>query len=193
MAINFSLDDIPVRQQMILFGLILVGCAYFFWSWYLQPLRDITNRQEWALETLRAEVQQAQLVQAQLPQFRAEVEKQRRQLDQFRTNLPSEKETPRLMRRIQDLAQQNNLNILTFTPQQVIRKDFYADWPIQISLEGSFHNLGFFFEKIGRLDRLVNVGDLTIRAMEESAVRDRTIAATCTATTFVYTEEAEAS
>ncbi len=190
---GFSLSDVPVRQQLLLFALILIGGGYFFYSWYVQPRRAEVQRQQQNIETLQTQVQQAQLVQARLPQFQKEVEQQRRELQQFRTTLPDEKETPQLMRRIQNLAVANNLNIKTFTPQQVNRKDFYADWPIQIALEGSFHNLGEFFERVGQLDRLVNVNDLTIRALEDAPARGPTIAATCTATTFVFMDEGGAS
>lgn len=194
MAISgLSLSDTPVRQQLLLYALILIGGGYFFYAWYLQPLRETSLRQEQTLETLRAQVQQAKLVQAQLPQFKQEVARQRSRLERFKATLPSEKETPELMKRLQELAETNHLNIKTFTPQQTVRQDFYADWPIQMSLEGNFHNLGEFFERVGRMNRLMNVGDLTIRSLEESEGRERTIAATCTATTFVFLEEEESS
>ena len=39
-------------------------------------------------------------------------------------------------------------------------RTFYQEWPINVDVEGTYHNLGLFFDRVGRLSRLVNVGNL---------------------------------
>ena len=186
---RFNLGDVPIRQQILLFLIVVVGGGYLFYLWFVQPLRENSAALEQRIETLEFEIDQAKLVEAQLPQFREQVREQRRKLREFRATLPSEKETPQLMRAIQSLAVNTNLGIRSFTPQKTVPRDFYVDWPIEISMEGNYHNLAAFFEKVGRIQRLVNIGEVTISGLEDASGKDRTIAATCTATTFVYLED----
>ena len=61
------------------------------------------------------------------------------------------------MRKVQSLAAQSNLLIKTFTPGAAVKKEFYQEWPINVEVEGTYHNLGLFFDRVGRLSRLVNV------------------------------------
>ncbi len=186
---RFSLGEVPVRQQILLFALLLLGGGYVFYLWYIQPLRETASQLGSEVQSLEQQVERAKLVEAQLPKFRAEVQKQRARLREFRATLPSAKETPQLMRSIHELAVGTNLHITSFTPQKTVQKDFYVDWPIEMAMQGNFHNLAAFFEKVGQMQRLVNIGEVTIRGLPESTNPDLTIDATCTATTFVYLED----
>ena len=49
------------------------------------------------------------------------------------------------------------------------------------------HNLGMFFDRVGRLPRLVNVGNLKVKSQQKQTASN-TINAACVATTFVYVE-----
>jgi type IV pilus assembly protein PilO len=91
------------------------------------------------------------------------------------------------MRKVQALAAQSSLLIKTFTPLAVVNKDFYQEWPINVAVQGTYHNLALFFDRIGRLSRLVNVGNLKIASLPTQSV-STTISATCVATTFVYVD-----
>jgi Tfp pilus assembly protein PilO len=53
---------------------------------------------------------------------------------------------------------------------------------------GTYHNLGAFFDRVGRLSRLVNVGNVKIKAHAKQTVSN-TIGASCVATTFVYLDQ----
>ena len=56
-----------------------------------------------------------------------------------------------------------------------------------MAVDGSYHNLGMFFDRVSRLSRLVNIGNLKISSRSDQTVSN-TISATCVATTFVYIE-----
>lgn len=189
---SFSIQNIPARQRLMLLILLFAAAGYFGYYWFIQDLRTEVSSLDSSIQALEAEVQQAQLIEARLAEFRREVREQRQQLAEFRTKLPSEKETAELMSKIQELAVQNDLKIKTFMPQPTERRDFYLDWPIEMTLEGNFHNLAAFFQHVGQLGRLVNIGNVSLRSMEDTTVRSRTIGASCTATTFVYVEETDA-
>ena len=189
---SLSFQNLPVRQRVMLLALLFAAAGYFCYYWFIQDLRTEVTILQSSIQTLEEEVQQAQLVEARLAEFRREVRQQRQQLADVRMTLPSEKETAELMSQIQELAVKNELKIKTFMPQTTERRDFYLDWPIEMTLEGNFHNLATFFEHVGQLGRLVNIGNVSLRSMEDTTVRSRTIGASCTATTFVYVEETDA-
>jgi type IV pilus assembly protein PilO len=180
------------RQRILLFALILVVGGYFGYSYLVSGLRAEVAQKEIHVRSAETEVLQAKLVESKLAEFKEQVKIQQQQLEDFKNKLPNEKETSELMTQIQNLAAENQLKITTFTPQPISQRDFYVDWPIQMTLEGNYHNLASFFEQVGNLGRLVNIGEVSLRAMDDTTVRNRTLGATCTATTFVYLDETDA-
>ncbi len=184
----FSLKKLPQRTQLMLLVLVTAGCCYAFYSSYLGPVRADVEGLRQKARLLEVQVAAGRKVQAQLPEFKAEVESQRQKLMVLSQILPDQKETAEIVRQIQELATKSRLRIKSFTPQKTVRKDFYEDWPILMSIDGNYDNLGVFFERVGQFTRLVNVDNISIKAQDKKVSENQTIAATCTATTFVFVE-----
>ncbi len=185
---GFSLGG-SLKQQLLVFALLVGGSGYVFYAYYITPLRAQVQGQQNRIRRLRQDVQKGKQLEQRIPSLKKGIANQRKRLANFRRTLPSEKETPELMRHIQNMAAANQLQIRSFKSQETIKRDFYVDWPINIWVEGSYHNLATFFQSVGELTRLVNISNLVIRAVEGGTNRERTITATCTATTFVFLEE----
>src|SRR5438093_5665180 len=164
-------------------AVIAVAFYYFYCSGALDEERQKTDR----LENLRKEIRALEVTANKLQEFQREVAQLEAKLETLKRILPPEKETPDLMRKVQALASQSNLTIKVFTPSAVINRDFYQEWPINMSVDGSYHNLGMFFDRVSRLSRLVNIGNLKINARNDQTVSN-TLSASCVATTFVYVE-----
>jgi type IV pilus assembly protein PilO len=94
---------------------------------------------------------------------------------------------PDLMRRVQYLAAQSSLAIRKFTPTNTSQREFYLEVPVNVEVEGTYHNLGAFFDRISRMSRLVNIGNVKIKSNREQTISN-TIAVTAVATTYVYQE-----
>jgi type IV pilus assembly protein PilO len=86
------------------------------------------------------------------------------------------------------VATQSNLQIIGFTPKAIAKKQMHAEWPIGLKLEGNYHDLGSFLERVSKFPRIINVGDIKIEARPNQG-DGTTIAAECTATTFVLMEQ----
>jgi Tfp pilus assembly protein PilO len=56
-----------------------------------------------------------------------------------------------------------------------------------MDLEGSYHNLGLFFDRISKFARIINIGSINIKAKDKPEP-NATIDITCVATTFVLVE-----
>ena len=158
-----------------------------FWYFYYSPAVEERDQKAAQLETLQKEIRALEVTANKLQEFQREVQLLEAKLETLKRILPPAKETPDLMRKVQALAAQSNLRIKTFTPQPVVNKDFYQEWPIKVEVEGTYHNLALFFDRVSRLSRLVNVGDLKIVALQAQS-GSTTISAACNATTFVYVD-----
>ena len=169
-------------------AVVAAGLLFMGWYYVINPTAVEVEGLKAANAALTGEIRTAQVTAARLPQFQEEVEQKEQELEKKREKLPDEKETAEIVRQIQQLAEDSNLELKNFTPQSTIRYDFYEDWPIQMSIEGSYRNLGLFFQKVAQFRRLINVSDIAITALDTTD-EGRTIAATCTATTFVFLEE----
>jgi type IV pilus assembly protein PilO len=168
-----------------LFLALLIGGV--FWWQYLSPAMEEEKRKTVRLEGLQREIRALEVTANKLAEFQREVALLEAKLETLKRILPPEKETPDLMRKVQSLASQSSLLIKTFTPGQTVNKEFYQEWPINMSVEGNYHNLGIFFDRVGRLSRLVNIGNIKVTSRNEQTVSN-TITANCVATTFVYVD-----
>ncbi len=76
--------------------------------------------------------------------------------------LPNEREIPELLRRISSIGKKIGLEFLLFQPLPEIKRDFYADVPVKLKVQGSFHEVATFFDRIGKLNRIVNIRNITL-------------------------------
>jgi len=158
-----------------------------FWYFYMSPAVEEENKKRTKLEALEKEIRALEVTANKLQEFQREVALLEARLETLKRILPQTKETPDLMRKIQALASQSNLLIRKFNPSTPVNKEFYQEWPITVEVEGTYHNLGMFFDRVGRLPRLVNVGNLKVKSQQKQTASN-TITAGCVATTFVYVE-----
>jgi Tfp pilus assembly protein PilO len=165
----------------------LLGVAVFFLGWYLyiSPKKEELEVGERQLSDLQTKIQEGQAAKQQLPKFRDEVHQLEVELDKLLRILPARRNTPDLLRRIRSLAEQGDFALKRFTPGNLSDKEFFSEWPISISVDGTYHNLALFFDRISRFSRIINIEDLSINALPDKA---HTITASFNAKTFVYKE-----
>jgi type IV pilus assembly protein PilO len=159
-------------------------CGGFYWFWYADALEQEKTKSA-RLEALRTQIQALEATAARLPEFQREVQALEARLETLKRILPPEKEMPDLMRRLQYLAAQSSLAIRKFTPAAPVQKDFYQEIPINIDVDGTYHNLGAFLDRISRMSRLVNMGNVKIRAQSKPTISN-TVSVSTVATTYVY-------
>jgi len=191
MAFRFSLDSLPWRLQLGASVVLSAACVGAFWYLYAVPAQADIDRRSKALKKVQAEIAVGLEIARRLPEFREDVADLEAQLDGLRTQLPEEQDVADLLRRVQGMATESKLTIRGFTPQAVTRKDLHAEWPIGIQVEGTYHDLGAFLERVSRFPRIINVGNIKV-ASRENQTAGATVSATCTATAFVLVNQADA-
>ncbi|HXV59521.1 MAG TPA: type 4a pilus biogenesis protein PilO [Vicinamibacteria bacterium] len=181
------MDRMSFGSQIVVFA-ILGGALYgLFWWFVYSPMQQEIQNKTTQQRNLQAEVENAKTTAARLPEFRREVERKEATLQALSRILPSEKEVDDLLRKVQQLAAESSLDVLRFKPEATRPQEFYAEWPISLELDGSYHNLAYFFDRLSRLSRIVNVSNLEVDAKRDPSISS-TITANCTATTFVFIE-----
>ena len=184
---KLSLTNLPWYAQIGVFVGLSAAALGGFYNFYVSPIEiEMAGRQQ-QLASLRADINRGLATARQLPQFRRDVETLESRLDSLRAVLPEEKDVADLLRRIQTLATQSNLTIKGFKPEPMATKQLHAEWPIALEIDGSYHNLGLFFDRISKFSRIININGVDIRAKERPEPGS-TISAQCVATTFVLLE-----
>jgi len=163
-------------------GIVVFGLG---WWQILSPQKDQLEAGERQLAELQTKIQEGRAAKQQLPKFRDEVHQLEVELDKLLRILPARRNTPDLLRRIRALAEQGDFSLKRFTPGNLSDKEFFSEWPIAISVDGTYHNLALFFDRISRFSRIINVEDLNITALPTG---QHTITASFNAKTFVYKE-----
>ncbi|HKE84572.1 MAG TPA: type 4a pilus biogenesis protein PilO [Vicinamibacterales bacterium] len=184
MALNLSLGTLPWYGQVGAFVALSLALAGAFWQLVAKDTMTAIDDQRQQLATLKVEIDRGLAIARGLPGFRKEVGRLETQLDRLRAVLPEEQDVADLLRRAQAMATQSNLAIRGFTPRMVARKTLHAEWPIGLKLEGTYHDLGAFLERVNRFPRIINVDRIKIKAHDAQA-GGATVDAECTATTFV--------
>jgi type IV pilus assembly protein PilO len=188
MAINLSLQKMPWYGQVAAFAVLGLGAVGAFYNWYAQGAQQAIEAQQAQLTSLHAEIDRGHAAEKRLPEFRRELASLEAQMSRLRAVLPDERDVADLLRRVQGMATQSSLTILGFTPQAINKKTMYVEWPIGLKLEGTYHDLGLFLERVSKFPRIINVGNLKVKALDKSA-SGATITAELTATTFVLVEQ----
>ncbi len=176
-------------MQLTLFGVVVALSVGAYYHFLLRGHLEERDRLRSEVQDLERSVAQTSAVAAQLERFRKELDVLGQRLLELRSILPSEKETPQVLRSTQDMAALSSLRISRFQPLPVVPHPFYSDWPILIEVHGSYNALGAFFEKISRATRIINVENVVVRGIDRSTDPKNTLTAACTVTTFVYRED----
>jgi len=189
MAFGDSIANVPRTQRIVAAVLVLVIVAaigYFLISPRLAEREVLRQRND----ALQAEVVKARADEANLRPFRLQADALRRRLETAKGRLPSEREIPALYRQISDLAFQSGLLVALFAPKAAEDKDGVAEIPISVAAEGTYHQLGAFFSRLGRIARIVNLGDFRLAGIDRPT---GTMRADLTLATYLFRPEGAAA
>jgi type IV pilus assembly protein PilO len=187
MAIELKLEE---KKWWIALLMGVVGGAFLAgaveYGWFRGIRADIEHRRT-ELKGLQDEISKGRAAERKLSQFREEVKRLELELGKLLQILPSARNTEELIKRIETLTRQGDFNLKKFTPGEPVAKDFYSEYPIEIALDGTYHNLALFFDRMSRFSRIINVEDLKVVSLDN--VAGKSIAANFTAKTFIYTAD----
>src|SRR5215471_20650224 len=170
----------------------LLGVA---WYQFLSPIQDDivqrTNQLEHLHRTIAGSLQQ----EKDLEKIKQDAIDLQAKLDMLKMILPLEKETDQIFRSVQQLATTSGLTVTRVAPRATIDHEVYTEYPIDLDVTATYHNVEVFLDRIRQLPRIVNIAGLRLqgKGSQGNAAFVSSVGATYTATTFVYKDEPIAS
>jgi len=172
---NLDVNDIgrwPLLFRAAFIALAFIaatGVGYYYFVYELKmPVLERAEAQE--LE-LRSSFEAKQRKAANFDAYQQQLAEIERSFGTMLRQLPGKTEIPNLLVDISQTGLAAGLNEKLFQPMGEIRKDFYAEKPIKIRLDGSYHEFGDFVSEIAALPRIVTLHDIEI-SMESGADMD---------------------
>ncbi len=217
MAISMdSIVKLPASKKiLILLAFVVVILGLYGYLLYL-PQQAVLKDLRLELGKLNKELEEGDAVRRDLAKFQKEKEALERRLALALAQLPNKKEIPSLLRNISSLGKGSGLEFLLFKPKPEERvaaepetpkggkpgqskpdqgkseppQAFYARVPLELTMLGSYHNVAVFFDKISKMNRIINI--LNFSMGDSNQAGDETVVKTsCLATTFRFLETEE--
>ena len=189
-ALLERLLELPPRQRVLVLvgsvALLFFGYAYFLY-W---PRGEYIASREQLRDQLRLDRDRKAAMVKNIEQTRKDLAQLEGDLKMAVAQLPDTKEIPDLLSSISSLGRESGLEIIQFKQRAEQYEDFYAVVPVDILVRGTYHQVAAFFDKVGRMARIVNVTDVNVKSppkLEDNVVLDTT----CVAVTFRFLDEAE--
>ena len=187
-----SFHEFSPRAQMTVFVLLCALALAGAWQILIGPAGAELETRRAHLAKLEGEIVRVQAITDKLPALQREVRALAVSLRETTAAIPDEKDPQDVLRSLHEMASDSFLDIATFTPKPIVAKAQFSEWPLQIGFEGSYHDLGRFFDRLASMSRLISVSDLDIKTKIKPTGRG-SVTATCVATTFVFRKDGEAT
>ena len=176
----------PPHQKLIFGTLVLaiVGAlGYFLLISGARTERDALFQEN---EVRRAEVLKAKADEANLRPFRAMAEALRKRLDTAKERLPQEREIPQVYRQVSELALRSGLGVSLFQPKPPEDREVLTEVPIAVTAEGTYHQMGTFFQHVSEMPRIVSLGEFRMIGIDRGP---GTLRAEMTLATYTFRPE----
>lgn len=179
-----KLEKMPKNYRLLISaGIFLLIIAGFVWLAYL-PKYETIDKLDKELADLEKELTTAKRNARDLAKFQQKMKEAEVQFKLVMKSLPEKEEIPSLLTSVSDSGRDSGLEFLLFQPKGEVKKDFYAEIPVSIRVNGQYHNVAVFFDRVARLNRVVNIRDINM-----SPTKDENLVTSCTAVTYKFIEE----
>lgn len=173
---NFDINNLDFQNMgswplpaKIVAVLVLCVAVLFAGYWFdikdqLQVLDTARNKEL----DLKKVFEKKQAVAANLDAYRKQMAEMEKTFGALLLQLPSKTEIAELLVDISRVGLESGLEFELFKPQNERRKEFYAEFPIQIRVDGTYHQFGNFASGVAALPRIVTLHDFSIKPMKGS-------------------------
>ncbi len=164
---------------------VVVGAGVYLWVY--KDMAPKLERERNTEQDLRVTFQNKQKKAANFDAYKAQLDQMEQSFGTMLRQLPGETEIPSLIVDVSQTGLAAGLQEKLFQPQSEIRRDFYAEKPIQITLSGGYHEIANFVSGVAALPRIVTLHDINITP--ETGDRFDQLTLAVTAKTYRYLEE----
>ena len=184
------ISKLPRSQRLLVFVVLyLLLVAGYIGALYLPASEDMDTlaAEERTLLTQRAQIDERIKNKAT---FEAELQQLTADLKQALRELPNDREIPGLLKGISTTGKKVGLEVKKFQPLPEVRREFVADVPVALEVEGAYHEVALFFDRLAKMNRIVYVKDLEMGKPVDRAGKT-VLTVKGTAVTFRFLTEEE--
>jgi type IV pilus assembly protein PilO len=188
------LSKLPRGQRFVLFVLVyvLVGLMFMFMM-YLPGVSEVQNLKKNKVN-LKEQKSQVEARVANKEIFDSELERLTKELKMALKELPNDREIPGLLKGISTLGKKVGLEVRRFTPLPEERRDYVAEVPVELEVEGSYHEVAMFFDRLSKMNRIVYVQEIDMgRAVERGGKVSLTVSGKAVTFRFLTDDEINAN
>jgi type IV pilus assembly protein PilO len=192
MATNFS--ELSGLKQ---WGAVLAGGALVTVALYYTVFKSQSDKNTAALHAVQVKVQENIELESYRPKLK-DIERQlanlKQQLEIERRIVPDEKKVDDFIEMMDGEAQKAQVELRRYTAQPTSQKEYYTEVPFAMELDGRYYDMLNFFDRVGKLERIVNVSGLLVATTKKPTeakakhsyqyAPNESVVATFTATTF---------
>jgi type IV pilus assembly protein PilO len=178
-------------------GAVVLGVALITGALHYTIFRKQQEQNAAAQQQLQDKLRENADLEAYKPKL-ADMERQlanlKQQLDIEQRIVPYDKNVDAFMRMLDGEAQKAGIEIRRYTAQPARSKDFYTEIPFELELDGPYYSVLSFYDRVGKLERIVNVSNLLVASVRKPSdakakhtyqyASNESVVATCVATTF---------
>lgn len=181
----FAVRAIAVAVCFVILSAVLI--YFFVWQ---DRMPQLQQREDQEMQ-LRSEYRTKHAKAVNLAIYKQQLADIEKSFGALLRQLPSKTEVPNLLVDISQTGLAAALQEKLFQPGQEVKKDFYAELPIHITLTGSYHEFGTFVSGIAALPRIVTLGDISITPADKSNGSFDQLQLDLTAKTYRYLDDDE--
>jgi type IV pilus assembly protein PilO len=178
---------------IIVVAICLTVVLYFVPGGY-KSIADSNEESAKTLASKRAEVAQLQPYQGKLADLNSDIDRLKQQLELQKRIVPEEKEVESFIKLLQAEASHSNIEIRRYEAKDVETKEYYSAAPFFIDIDGPYYAVLDFFQRVSKMERIINISDLAMASVTKPAGTkvkkayqyepNESVVASCVATTF---------
>ena len=177
-----------LQRILISVGVLALLIGAFVYFAYLPKFKQIDKYKK-EQSKLNTQLQEAKKKASELKNYQAQMKKAEAEFKVAMRKLPEKKEIPSLLANVSQSGQDVGLEFLLFKPSAEVKREFYAEIPVQLKVTGDYHTNAMFFDKVSKLSRIVNLKNITMVPHKGAGKAGQTTLETsCTAVTYKFIE-----
>ena len=190
MAMPKTFGELPPPVQGAVYALIAVALAGAIFYFLVLPVQETRDTLRAKIEKLKVENLHNRTIERERTEYLNRIAELEKQLDTLKSIVPEEQATDDFLRMVFADAKASDVNIRTFVPQALVRKDIYTEMPFDLRLDGTYYGLLAFFDRLAHEQRIVSVSGLSLGSPAGGGMgafnvsADETVGANCVLTSY---------
>jgi type IV pilus assembly protein PilO len=179
--------------------LVVVGGLIFAGAWYgpvpgLAAMRTANDAATAKLKVQQADNARLKPYEGRLKELELQIDSLQRQMERQKQIVPDDKSADNFIRDLQSDARSAGVEIRSYVSKPTSAKQYYTEVPFDIEIDGPYFAMLNFFERVGDMERIVNVENLKMSGIGSKAsapvkhkydyAPGETVTVACTAKTF---------